>query len=74
MIHAASTRKKTNLLFRFGVGNLLNFAVVKSLRKFGGCLVDNFSCKSRFEINFMVGIVGSDKCNVIAIFSYKFSF
>ena len=25
----------------FGVGNLSNFAVVKSLRKFGGCLADN---------------------------------
>ena len=27
----------------FGVGNLSNFAVVKSLSKFGGCLVDNNS-------------------------------
>ena len=25
----------------FGIGNLPNFAVVKSLRKFWGCLVDN---------------------------------
>ena len=25
----------------FGIGNLSNFAVVRSLRKFGGCLVDN---------------------------------
>ena len=25
----------------FGIGNLSNFAVVKSLRKFGGCLVGN---------------------------------
>ena len=25
----------------FGVGNLSNFAVIKSLQKYGGCLVDN---------------------------------
>ena len=25
----------------FSIGNLSNFVVVKSLRKFGGCLVDN---------------------------------
>ena len=25
----------------FGIGNLSNFAVVKSLRKYGCCLVDN---------------------------------
>ena len=31
-----------NLTFiYFGIGNLSNFAVIKSLQKFGGCLVDN---------------------------------
>ena len=33
----------------FGIGNLSNFAVVKSLRKFEGCLVDNnFFFESKF--------------------------
>ena len=73
----------------FGIGNLSNFAVIKSLQKFGGCLVDNNAflllkasfkffvfnfiqvAMEFFEIN-IVGIVGSDKCNVIVIFSLKF--
>ena len=42
MIDAICARKKIQLvLFFFGIGNLSNFAVVKSLPKFGGCLVDN---------------------------------
>ena len=33
----------------FGIGNLSNFAVVKSLRKFEGCLLDNnFFFESKF--------------------------
>ena len=40
MIDAVRARKKIQLVC-FGVGNLPNFAVVKSLREFGGCLVDN---------------------------------
>ena len=39
MITAVRTREKSNLFCLFG--DLSNFAVVKSLRKFGGCLVDN---------------------------------
>ena len=45
MIDAARARKKSNLFYLyficFGIANLSNFAVVKSLHKFGGCLVDN---------------------------------
>ena len=40
MIDAVSGRKKSNLFYWFGIGNLSNFAMVKNLRKFGGCLVD----------------------------------
>ena len=39
MIDAVRTREKSNLFCLFG--NLSNFAVVKSLGKFGGFLVDN---------------------------------
>ena len=41
MIDAVCKRKKSNLFYLFCFGNLSNFAVVKSLRKFGGCLVNN---------------------------------
>ena len=36
-------RKNTTCFICFGIGNLSNFAVVKSSRKFRGCLVDNNS-------------------------------
>ena len=52
MIDTVCARKKSNLLyFFFGIENLSNFPVVKSLRKFGSCLVDSntfFSFESRF--------------------------
>ena len=38
----------------FIIGNLSNFAVAKSLTKFGGCLVDNnifFLLKTSFKIS-----------------------
>ena len=42
MIDTVSARKKSPTCFIcFGIGNLSNFAMVKTLRKFGGCLVDN---------------------------------
>ena len=73
----------------FDIINISNFAKVKSLRKFGECLVDNiFLFDSRFsflffffnliqaameffQINIMVGLVGSDICNDIIIFNLK---
>ena len=33
--------KNPTCFISFGIGNLSNFDVVKSLRKFGNCLVDN---------------------------------
>ena len=39
MIDAVSARKTCFICF--GISNLTNFAVVKSLRKVGVCLVDN---------------------------------
>ena len=39
MIDAVRAKKKPFICF--GIGNLSNFAVIKSLPKFGGCLVDN---------------------------------
>ena len=33
--------KSTTCFICFGIGNISNFAVVKSLRKLGGCVVDN---------------------------------
>ena len=41
MIDAVSARKNLICFIYFGIVILSNFAVVKSLRKFGGCLVDN---------------------------------
>ena len=41
MKDATSARKKSNLLYLFWYRPSYNFAVVKSLRKFGCCLVDN---------------------------------
>ena len=41
MIDAVRAREKSNLFICYGIGNLSNFAVVQSLRKFGGCLVNN---------------------------------
>ena len=41
MIAAVRARKKSPCFICFGIGNLSNFAVVKRLRRFGGCLVDN---------------------------------
>ena len=41
MIDAVRARKNPTCFICFGIGNLLNFVVVKSLRKFGGFLVDN---------------------------------
>ena len=64
----------------FGISNLSNFVVVKSFRKFGGCLVDDntYLLKASFKsfvFNFiqtpmeffkiMFGIGGSDKCGAI---------
>ena len=34
--------KSTTCFICFGIGNISNFAVVKSLHKLGGCVVDNF--------------------------------
>ena len=33
--------KYRTYFFRFDMDNILSFAVVKNLRKFGGCLLDN---------------------------------
>ena len=33
--------KSTTCFICFGIGNISNFALVKSLRKLGGCVVDN---------------------------------
>ena len=42
MIDAVSSRKKNGICFlSVGIGNLTNFAEVKSLCKFGACLLDN---------------------------------
>ena len=74
----------------FCIGDLSNFAVVKSFRKFGGCAVDNnsfffwkanfkffvfnfiWAAMEFFQINIMVGIVGSNKCNAIVISSSNY--
>ena len=40
-IKAVSARKISNFFFCFDMDNVLSFAVVKNLRKFGGCLLDN---------------------------------
>ena len=42
--------KNTTFFICFGIGNLSNFAVVKTLCKFGDCLVDHnsFSFESKF--------------------------
>ena len=36
----AQGKNSTGFIY-FGIGNLSNFAVVKSFRNFGGCLVDD---------------------------------
>ena len=41
MTDAVRARKKSNCFIYFDNSNLSNFAVIKGLRKFGGCLVDN---------------------------------
>ena len=41
MIDAVHTRKNPTGFICFGMHNLSNFAVVKSLRNFGGGLVDS---------------------------------
>ena len=51
MIDVVRERKKPNLFYLFWyISNLSNFAVVKSLHKFRGCLVDNntFFFESKF--------------------------
>ena len=81
--------RKNIQLICFGISYLSNFVVIKSLRTFGGFLVDNnyfffwkkvlsylFLLLSRqlwnfFQINIMVGTVGSDKCNAVFFFSLK---
>ena len=42
MIDAVAQRKNPNCFIYFGIGNLSNFAIVKSLYKFGSCLVGNY--------------------------------
>ena len=41
MTDAVNAVKNPTCFICFGIGNLSNFAVVKSLHKFGGCLLDN---------------------------------
>ena len=41
MMDEVSARKKSNCFICFGIGNLSNLAVIKSLCKFGGQVVDN---------------------------------
>ena len=43
MIDALAPGKNTTCFICFGIGNLSNFVVVKSSRRFRGCLVGNNS-------------------------------
>ena len=52
MIDAFAQGKSPACFICFGIGNLWNFAIFKSLRKFGTCLVDNdnfFLLKASFK-------------------------
>ena len=74
-MHLAQGKNPTCFIC-LGIGILSNFAVVKSLHNIESCLVDNKvfclwfyqSAMESFQINIIVVIVGSNKCNIVVIF------